>query len=123
MKGIKKMDLETYLSNIERLKIELNYQTYYNDFDLHQFLLENGLEPSEKYSKSQHQAQLLQTVIDILESLMNNIDNFRKVQTEFTTTTEAYSYLKDRINQIERKIASIPNIDITTSNVTFMYRS
>lgn len=112
------------MSNLERLKIELNNKDYFNFMELEQFLKENNLDSNEKYSKENNQAQLLQTVIDILESLMNNVDYFRQIQTEFTTTTAAYSYLKDRIDQLERKILTIQaESDTNASNVIFMYHT
>lgn len=117
------LDSLSIISTIDRLKLELNYQPYYSDNDYYHFLHENGLSPAENYIKAEYQAQLLHTVIDVLESLSNNIDYFRQIKTEFTTTTEAYTWLKDRINQIERKIATIPSNEPVISNITFMYHS
>ncbi len=35
----------------------------------------------------------------------------RKVETEFTTTSEAYKYLQERIQNIKDRIESIPDTD------------
>lgn len=116
MKGTNKM------TNLERLKIELSNKQYYEDNVLSMYLFENKLAASANYSKKYNQKQLMQTVFDVLQSLANNIDLFRKVETEFTTTGQAYRYLEKRMNDIEKRILTIPDTEgKKDSCFNFMY--
>ena len=109
-------------TNIERLKIELNNKDYYSDDVLTMYLSENNLTSTDTYAKGTMQKQLLQTVYDIMESLANNIDLFRSVETEFSTTGEAYNYLQKRLEDIERRILSIPDSSGTKDSCfNYMY--
>ena len=106
----------------ERLKMELNNKDYYSDETISIYLTENSLEGNVIYDKTTMQKNLLQTVYDVLNSLANNIDLFRSVETEFSTTGQAYTYLQKRLDTLESKILSIP--DATgeiSSQFNFMY--
>lgn len=111
------------MTNLERLKLELSNQKYYTDEEYTVFLEENSLSADEDYMKVTDQLPLLQTVIDVLNTLMNNIDNLMKVQTEFTTRTQAYKYLNDRVATIEKKIACMPAYEPVSSQITFLYHN
>ena len=110
------------ITTLERLKMELNNKDYYPDDTLSIYLSENQLDGTETYTKSIMQKDLLQTVYDILDSLANNIDLFRSIETEFATTGQAYTYLQKRLDTLESKILSIPDMTGTTdSPFNFMY--
>ena len=109
------------ITTLNRLKIELNNKEYYPDDTLTMYLEENDLSADAEYQKLTMKKQLLQTVYDILQSLSNNIDLFRSVTTEFATTSQAYKYLQQRINDIEVRILSIPDGTETTSAFNFIY--
>ena len=94
---------------LDRLKIELNNKDYYSDDTYSMYLDENGLDSTANFNVVTMKKSLYQTVYDILDSLANNIDLFRSVVTEFTTTSEAYKYLQERLNDIQAKIFSIPD--------------
>ncbi|MCI1951204.1 MAG: hypothetical protein LKJ50_00465 [Clostridiales bacterium] len=94
---------------LDRLKIELNNKDYYSDNTYSMYLDENGLDSTANFNVITMKKSLYQTVYDILDSLANNIDLFRSVETEFTTTSEAYKYLQERLNDIQAKILSIPD--------------
>lgn len=111
------------MTNIERLNLELSNQAYYTDTEYAVFLEEQGLTATDTYDKSTNQLALLNTVIDILNTLMNNIDNLMKVQTEFTTRTQAYKYLNDRVATIEKKIACMPSYEPVSSQITYLYHN
>lgn len=104
-------------TTLERLKIELNNKEYYSDTVLAMYLDENSLTSTDTYAKATMQKQLLQTVYDIMQSLSNNVDLFRSVETEFATTGEAYQYLKQRMDDIEVRILSIPDSTGTKTSV------
>ena len=109
-------------TTLERLKIELNNKDYYNDDILTMYLSENDLTSTVTYTKATMQKQLLQTVYDILQSLSNNIDLFRSVETEFSNSTQAYQYLSKRMDDLEVRILAIPDSTGTKTSVfNFMF--
>ncbi len=119
MKGLDKM---ANVTNLDRLKIELSNKQYYEDTVLIMYLAENDLIDTGIYIKDTMQKQLLQTVYDIMQSLANNIDLFRSVETEFTTTGQAYQYLEKRMNDIEKRMLTIPDTNgVKDSCFNFMY--
>lgn len=93
----------------QRLMIYLNHKQYYPEYEMNVFLSENGLDGSELYDKNKHYRKIHCALLEILESLANNIDIFRTVETEFATTTEAYQYLERRIQRLKQKIDEIPD--------------
>ncbi|CAK7015739.1 hypothetical protein [Tissierella sp.] len=95
------------MTNLERLKLELNNKKYFTDTEYAVFLDENNLISTEEYNKSTMQRDLLYTVVDVLESLANDVDLMRKIETEFTTTSEAVKFLNDRIERIRQRIENI----------------
>lgn len=109
------------MTNLERLKLELAHKDYYTDEEYTVFLEEQNLEPNGEYDKSICQIGLLYTVIAVLETLSNNIDHYRTVQTEFVTNTQAYEHLKNRIDELYKKIALIPSYEPTVSQITNLY--
>jgi hypothetical protein len=107
---------------LDRLKIELNNKDYYSDDTYSMYLDENGLSATDTFAKANMKKALYQTVYDILDSLANNIDLFRNVETEFATTSEAYKYLQERLNDIQAKIISIPDDTAEEeSNIHFLF--
>jgi hypothetical protein len=114
--------LDTMATNFERLKIELSNKEYYSDDVLTMYLDENNLAATTEYSKATMQKYLLQTVYDILESLSNNIDLFRSVETEFSTISSAYQYLQKRLDDVEKRILTIPDSNGTKDSCfNYMY--
>ncbi|WP_455714123.1 hypothetical protein [Anaerosporobacter sp.] len=108
---------------LERLKLELSNKEYLADGEYTQFLKENGFDViiMPDYDKATMQKELLFTVVDILEVVANDVDIMRKVETEFTTTSDAYKYLQERIQNIKDRIASIPDIEEEYSPFSLMY--
>lgn len=70
---------------LERLKLELNNKQYFSDDEYMVFLEENNLNPDDDYNKNTMRVNLLYTIIDVLEVLMNNLGMYR-VQIEFIVT-------------------------------------
>lgn len=94
------------MSNIERLKLELANRQYLQDEQYFVLLDENGLAAMVEYEAANRRA-LLSTVLDVLEVLSNDLDLFRRVETEFATTGAAYDALSARILAVKNKIAVI----------------
>lgn len=114
--------MATTINTLNRLKIELNNKEYYSDDILTMYLEENGLMATDTYAKATMQKQLLQTVYDVLQSLSNNLDLFRSVESEFATVGEAYKYLSKRMEDIQARMLSIPDDTSTQDSVlNFMF--
>ncbi len=94
--------------NLERLKLELSNKEYYTDVEYSVFLNENNLVPSSTYSKATDQINLLETIVNVLETLSNDVDLMRKIDSkEITSIDQAYQYLSARITSINAKILTI----------------
>lgn len=109
------------MTNLERLKIELNQKPYYSDEIFKMYLGENDLDPAAEYNKAKDQRGLFGAVLDVLQSLANDIDLFRKTETEFVNTGEAYKYLQRRLDDIKNRIAAIPDDGESRSDWSFPF--
>lgn len=117
--------------NLERLNLELNDKDYFGNSqrDLFENILnDNNLDPFDEYSKENDRVNMLESVYDILNMLANDIDKFRRVETEFVTTSAAYQYLQKRLKDLRAEIDRVKletaytDEDGNTSSVVgFMY--
>lgn len=93
---------------LERFKLELSNKEYYTDTEYIVFLSENSLTSTQEYDKSTMQRQLLLSVIDVFETLANDIDLMRKIDvTDISSTTQAIEWIRTRIDDVKTKIATI----------------
>lgn len=116
------MELNTGFTNYERLLVELNNRMYYDESIYKKFLNENGLDAEELYDKNTDHAQLLETVYSIVQTLYNNIDVFRKIETEFVTQGEAASALQNRLKNLRTEIERVKaEMHYEESDFTFMF--
>lgn len=108
---------------LERLKIELNNKDYFTDDTYKMYLSENELKFDDEYKKETMQRNLLLAIVDILESVANDVDLMRKVSDETIglSTGEAYKILKQRISDIKQRIASLPLTEESYSNVSMLF--
>ena len=106
------------MGNLERLQMELANRQYLSEDQYKVLLRENGLEWGDEYLMI-HRRALLSTILDIFDILSNDIDLFRKVETEFVTSTAAYEALSNRMLKIKNKIAEIDTEDGTKSGNCF----
>lgn len=96
------------MTNIQRLKLELSNKAYYTDDEYSLFLDENNLTATSSYNNEENQIKLLQTVVNILETLANDVDLMRKVDSkDIISTDQAIKYLSVRIDTINRKIIDL----------------
>lgn len=96
------------MTNLERLKLELSNKAYYTDEEYTLFLDENNLIAGFSYIKEENQIKLLETVIAILETLSNDVDLMRKIDSkDIISTDQAIKYLDMRIDNINRKIVEL----------------
>ena len=117
--------------NIERLNLELNDKDYFGNAQQDLFeniLTDNNLDPFDEYVKDNDRVNMLESVYDVLNMLSNDIDKFRRVETEFVTTSAAYQYLQKRLKDLRAEIDRV-KLDTaytdedgnTSSVVGFMY--
>lgn len=115
-------ELNSGFSNYERLMVELNNREYYPKETYEKFLNENGLDANDTFDKNTDHAQLLETVYSILQTLLSNIDMYRKVETEFVTAGQAATALQNRLKNLRAEINRIKaEMHYDDSDFTFMY--
>jgi len=96
------------MTNLERLKLELSNKVYYTDVEYTVFLSENNLVSTGIYSKATNQIDLLETVLSILETLSNDVDIMRKIDSkDIINVDQAYKYLAERIQSVKVKIIEV----------------
>lgn len=109
-------------TNYERLLVELNNKEYYDKSTYCKLLNENGLNANDIYNKNTDNAQLLETAYAVLYTLYNNIDLFRKIETEFVTQSEAANALQNRLTNLRKEIDRVKaDMKYEESDFTFMF--
>ena len=115
-------EVDTGLTNYDRLLIELNNRMYYDERVYKKFLNENNLNPEDTYDKNTDHAQMLETVYAILHTLLSNIDAYRKIETEFVTQGEAATALQNRLKYLRSEIDRVKaDMHYEDSDFTYMY--
>ena len=110
------------MTNLERLKLELSNKSYYTDEEYSVFLNENNLIPTDTYNKVNNEIDLLKTVVNILETLSNDIDIMRRIDSkDITSIDQASLYLSKRIVTIENKILDLEEKKNGNSNTTYLF--
>lgn len=113
---------EQGFTNYERLLVELNNKEYYDKSTYCKLLNENGLNANDTYNKNTDHAQLLETAYAVLYTLYNNIDLFRKIETEFVTQSEAATALQNRLTNLRKEIDRVKaDMKYEESDFTFMF--
>lgn len=114
--------MESGFTNYERLLVELNNRMYYEKETYEKFLNENGLLAEDTFDKNTDHAQLLETVCSILQTLLSNIDMYRKIETEFVTSGQASTALQNRLKDLRAEINRIKaEMHYEDSDFSFMY--
>lgn len=115
-------ELLTGFTVLQRVKFELGNKPYYSDEEYELIIYENHLRPEKTYNKDTDQRNMLESVYAIMQTLANDIDIFRKIETEFATEDQAYKYLQLRLQDIQNRIDSLPNPEEEIeSNVGYMF--
>lgn len=105
------------MKNLERLKLELSNKPYYTYEEYYLCLEENNLIEIYEYIKEENQINLLETVIAILETLSNDVDLMRKIDSkDIISTDQAIKYLDMRIDNINSLDYEI-NLEISKHGV------
>ena len=108
---------------LDRLKLKIKKKEYYTDEEYVVFLQQNDfITPNETiYNHKTMQRQLLQTVVDVLETLANDVDLMRKTEGKFATVGEAYKFIEKRIIHLNELINKMPDPDVTVDNSSFSF--
>lgn len=110
------------MTNLERLKLELSNKEYYTDEEYKVFLDENSLVPDNTYVKADNQIQLLETVVNVLETLSNDVDIMRKIDNkDIVSVDQASKYLSQRIYNINKKILDLKEEQNDNGNISFLF--
>ena len=113
--------LSTGFTVLQRVKFELGNKQYYSDEEYSLIIYENHLNPEATYNKDTDQRNMLETVYAIMQTLSNDLDLYRKIETEFSTEDQAYKYLQLRLHDFQNRIDSIPDPEEESSNVSYMF--
>ena len=120
----RKDDTMTSITNLSRLLLALGNKQYLTEEQYSILLEENGLTPLSNYTSSdQDKYALLKTQLDVLNTLANNIDLFRSVETEFANTSEAYTAIFERMAKVEKEIASTTFYEAPANQITYLYHN
>ncbi len=94
------------MKNLDRLSIELSEKQYFkNSQEVYCTILEeNGLDPFDEYQRENDRINMLESVYSVIQMLANNVDLFRKVETEFVSTSQAYQFLSKRLKDLRDEI-------------------
>lgn len=111
------------MDNLSRLKLELSHKSYFSDEEYCIFLSENGLIATDTYDKQKDELYLLQTLVAILQALSNNIDLYMRITTEFTSQSSAFSNIRTRIDELNKRIALIPTYESTANTITYLFHN
>lgn len=112
------------MTNLQRLKLEINLNGAYTDDQLTVFLQENGLTATEEYNPSSNtnKKNILKTALSILEAIANNPQLMKSYKSEEISVTEFSENLQNRIDQLERKIRILPDdYEVYNDAATFVY--
>ncbi len=114
--------MDSGFTSYDRLMVELNNREYYPKETYEKFLNENGLIAEDTFDKNTDHAQLLETVYSILQTLLSNLDMYRRVETEFVTSGEAATSLRNRLKDLRAEINRIKaEMHYQDSDFSFMY--
>lgn len=98
------------MTNREKLTRELAGKEYYDDPTVYEdYLTENDLDPDDEYDKGTMEKKLFKTVFSVLDALSRDIDLYRRIETEFSTTGEAYRALEKQLERLQWRINTMPD--------------
>lgn len=108
------------MNNLQRLQMEIKGVELQQD-ELIIYLCESGLEPFKEYitTSNSNKKAIYSTALSVLESLANNPTMMKTIKVDDMTVSEFHDNLMARIDQLERKIRTMP-ADTTNDSTIFM---
>lgn len=110
------------MNNIQRLCMEIK-DIHLDQQELSVYLMENGLEPHKPYdAKSNVQKRAIYlTALQVLESLANNPTMMASIKIDDMSVNDFYDNLTNRIDQLEKKIRTMPVTENNNSGMFLFY--
>lgn len=111
------------MNNLQRLQMEIK------GIDLSQqelivYLQEVGLNPTNEYNpqSNSNKRAIYKCALSILESIANNPTLMRAIKIDDMTVSDFHENLINRIDQLERKIRTMPSDDNNNGNVFLLFK-
>ena len=100
------------ITNLQRLQLETKgIDLSQNELEI--YLLESDLTPHTNYNpqSNTNKRNILKSALSILESIANQPQLMKDYKQDDISVSQFHENLQSRIDQLERKIRSIPNDD------------
>ncbi|MEC1723128.1 hypothetical protein [Schinkia azotoformans] len=112
------------MTNLQRLLLEVKGINLQQD-ELSIYLQENGLQPHDEYipSSQANKRNIYRTALSILESIANNPSTMKNYKMDDTTISDFADNIQNRIDQLERKIRTMPIDEQSDSNFFMLFNS
>ena len=112
------------MTNLQRLLLEVQSINLQQD-ELSIYLQENDLQPHNEYipSSQLNKRNIYRTALSILESIANNPATMKNYKMDDTTVSDFSDNIQNRIDQLERKIRTMPIDEQTDSNYFMLFNS
>lgn len=114
---------EINLNNLQRLQMEIK-GIELSQNELYIYLEESGLKPTDTYNPQSNvnKRAIYQCALSILESIANNPTLMRAIKIDDMTVSDFHDTLMNRIDQLERKIRTMPSDDYNNGNVFLLFK-
>lgn len=111
------------LNNLQRLQMEIKGIDL-SQQELNIYLQESGLKGTDNYNPESNvnKRAIYQCALSILESIANNPTLMRTIKIDDMTVSDFHDTLMNRIDQLERKIRTMPSNDNNNGNVFLLFK-
>ncbi|MED4374321.1 hypothetical protein P9274_01055 [Schinkia azotoformans] len=112
------------MTNLQRLLLEIKSINLQQE-ELSIYLQENGLNPHDEYQANSKTAKrnIYRTALSILESIASSPQNMKSYKLDDMTITDFHENLMNRIDQLERKIRTMPLDEQSDSNFFMLFNA
>lgn len=112
------------MTNLQRLLLEIKSINLQQD-ELSIYLQENGLNPHDEYQANSLSAKrnIYRTALSILQSIANNPQNLKNYRVDDMTISDFADNIQSRIDQLDRKIRTMPIDELADSNYFMLFNS
>lgn len=112
------------MTNLQRLLLEIKSINLQQE-ELSIYLQENGLQPHDEYQANSLSAKrnIYRTALSILESIANNPSTMKNYKMDDTTVSDFADNIQNRIDQLERKIRTMPLDEQSDSNFFMLFNA
>ena len=109
------------MNNLQRLEMETQGITMTHE-EMAVYLAENGLRHYDDYNPESNKAKraIYSTALSVLESVANNPELMKDIKQDDMSISAFHENLMSRIDQLDRKIRSMPSTDNQSDSSFFM---